>query len=442
MLLTRRNFMGAALGGAAMAAASNVALGQETNGQRPPNVILLMSDDQGYGDVGYYGHPVLKTPNLDAMAAAGLRFDNFYTSSPVCSPTRGSCLTGRHPYRYDITGANSGDYEDPSRMPLRDGEITLAELLKVAGYRTGHFGKWHLGDFDGPMRSSPADNGFDTSFSTVRKVPTVDPAYYFLDGEPYTEPLKGDDSAILMERALAFIEEAAEADQPFFAVIWFHAPHNPVLATEEYRAMYPDRSEAEQHFWGTITAMDAQVGRLRARLRSLEVAGNTMLWFCSDNGPAQGEGMVGTAGKLRAGKGSLYEGGVHVPAILEWPDFVAEPRVSQMRCSTLDYFPTVLEVLGIKLPDDRPYDGISLLPMIIEDVDQRARPIPFIHGEQVALIKGDFKLVGASGEASNGGGVELYNLATDPGETMNLADKDKAVASYMKGYLQAWLDTL
>ena len=266
--------------------------------EKPTNVILMMSDDQGWGDAGYNGHKILKTPHLDAMAAAGLRFNRFYSSSPVCSPTRGSCLTGRHPYRYGILYANAGGPTALSRYLLPKEEITLAEVLSGRGYRTGHFGKWHLGDFEGKTRSAPSDHGFDEWFSTARKVATLHPdaASYRHNGNKVAGPLKGDDSKIIMDKAIPFIRSAVKQKKPFFAVIWFHTPHLPILAAEKHRKLYPGRKDKEKHYWGALTARDEQVGRLRETLRELDAARDTMLWFTSDNGPEgkkEGSGSPG-----------------------------------------------------------------------------------------------------------------------------------------------------
>ena len=260
-----------------------------------------MSDDQGWGDVGYNGHPYVKTPNLDAMSRAGIRFDRFYSGAPVCSPTRGSALTGRHPYRYGIYFANVGH--------IKKQEVTLAEALKTQGYATGHFGKWHLGtltnDIDDGRRggrqkehySPPWENGFDECFATEQAVPTWDPMknqsfrtkYWTGPGKYAKDNLDGDDSRVIMDRAIPFLRQAVDEDKPFFAVIWFHAPHGPVRGGPRYKKMYSEFSEGEKHFYGCITALDEQVGRLRKELRDLGVANNTMLWYTSDNGP---EGKV------------------------------------------------------------------------------------------------------------------------------------------------------
>ena len=223
---------------------------------------------------------------LDEMARTGIRFDRFYSGAPVCSPTRGSCLTGRHPYRYGIFFANADSgTEAPSKYALPARETTVAELVKPLGYATAHFGKWHLGDFAGPKQSSPTDNGFDEFFSTTRKVPTVDPDGYWTQEGRVPGTLQGDDNELIMERALDFMRRAVARRQPFLAVIWFHAPHIPFLATARHRAPFASHAESQQHYWGSITSLDEQMGRLRSTLDQLGVRRDTMLWYCADNGP-------------------------------------------------------------------------------------------------------------------------------------------------------------
>ena len=435
--MTRRELLLAALtGGAARAAQAN-----------RPNIIMAMADDLGWGDVSFHGHKILKTPNLDAMAANGLRMDRFYAGAPVCSPTRGSCLTGRHPYRYGIFFANADDGTTaPSKYSLPREEITIAEALKPLGYRTAHMGKWHLGDFDGPKRSAPSDNGFDEYFSTVRKVRTLDPEGYFDNGRPLPE-LKGDDSKILVDRALDFIRRANGAGQPFLLVLWFHTPHLPVVADAEHRARFSQYSEKQQHYWGAITAMDEQMGRLRAGLRDLKIADNTMLWWASDNGPEgnQEDGNnPGTAGQWHGRKRSLFEGGVRVPAMLEWPARVKAGRRTDVVCSTLDYFPTILDMVGVKPADPkRPIDGISLRPLIEGKMKERPTPVAFetmgdARGSlHLALFENRYKLITDLDEKPD----MLFDLASDPVEKTNLAASMPDRVKAMRGRLAAWRDS-
>lgn len=422
-----------------------------------PNIILMMSDDQGWGDTGYNGHPVLETPYLDQMSQEGIRLDRFYSGAPVCSPTRGSCLTGRHPYRYGIYGANSGH--------LKKEEVTLAEVLKPMGYATGHFGKWHLGTLTKDVKdgrrggrakrhySPPWKNGFDECFSTECQMPTWNPmenqsvpSRYWKGPDQYAhENLNGDDSRVIMDRAIPFIQKSVKQGKHFFAVIWFHTPHSPVIAGPKYLAMYPDQDENHQHYYGCITAMDEQIGRLRRELKNLRVDNNTMLWFCSDNGPAAKGGgpgktpggrQQGASGPFRGRKGSLYEGGVRVPGLLVWPDKISKAVTSDFPCCTSDYFPTVLNVMGDSPANvsKQPVDGISLLPMMEGKMTKRPVPIAFEHRRQLALIDNRYKLY-----SNNKGKIfELYDLIDDPEEKKNIAPQNKNIVQKMKEWLEDW----
>ena len=415
-----------------------------------------MADDLGWGDTGFNGNSIIKTPNLDAMAKAGMRFTRFYSGAPVCSPTRGSSLTGRHPYRYGIFGANSG------HIPKE--EITLAEALKTQGYTTGHFGKWHLGTLTtrekdsnrgGPRGakhySPPWENGFDVCFSTEAKVPTWNPMkspesdkpygtyYWRQDGTKVTENLEGDDSRVIMDRVVPFILNAVKTNKPFFTVIWFHAPHLPVVTGPKYREMYSQHSEDEQHYYGCITALDEQVGRLRSELRGLGIADNTMLWFCSDNGPEGKDGKSGrsrgSAGPFRGRKRSLLEGGVRVPGLLEWPAQINAGQVTDIPCSTSDYFPTVLDALGFRMEGQpEPTDGVSLLPLIEHKMTERPLPIGFESRKQVSLTGNRYKIY----SNDNGKTYMLFDLLDDPGENKDLAAEKPQVLQSMKTALVKW----
>ena len=440
------NFYSAVVHGVTCVFCSISALAVEHDLSRP-NIILCMTDDQGWGDTSYNGHPVLRTPNLDQMANEGIRFNRFYAGAPVCSPTRGSSLTGRHPHRYGVLHANKGH--------LRDQEITLAEVLKDQGYATGHFGKWHLGTMTTKRKDSnrgrlgvtedycpPWENSFDVCFSTEAKVPTywLDDAYEAFGTHYWTGPeekvpadqIQGDDSKLIMNRALPFIEQAAKSNTPFFTVIWFHAPHLPVIS----RPPYTDGYEQFPNYHGCITALDEQVGRLRKKLKQLSVEQNTMLWFCSDNGPEGGKFAPGRTKRLRGRKRSLYEGGVRVPGLLVWPDQIKQPRVVDMPCSTSDYFPTVLETLRYELPAEqrRPYDGVSLLPLIRGEMTERPAPIAFEFKLQLSLIDNRFKLY----SSNSGDTFELYDLIADQHEKIDLANKHPEVLAAMKQQLSQW----
>ncbi len=319
-----------------------------------PNVVLCMADDQGWGDVGYNGHPTLKTPVLDEMAATGLRFDHFYAAAPVCSPTRFSVLTGRHPNR---GGVFKWGYA------LRPQEITIAEALKSKGYATGHFGKWHLGSVRKDGAASPGAAGFDTWLSS--------PNFYendvLMSREGTVVRVKGESSMLAVDAALEFVDAATKQEKPFLAVIWFGNPHTPHQPTPELAALYPDQPKAVRNYLAEVTGIDRAMGRLRDELRSRDLAENTLVWYTSDNGARR----PGSTGGMRAQKGSIYEGGLRVPAVVEWPARIRKPRSTDVRCNTSDVYPTLLELVGVEMPGQPPLDGVSLVPLLAGEMKRR-----------------------------------------------------------------------
>ena len=436
-----------------------------------PNVVLMMADDLGWGDVGFHGHRVLRTPHLDAMAAAGVRLDRFYAAAPVCSPTRGSVLTGRHPFRYGITNANVGH--------LQRREQTLAELLGDLGYATGHFGKWHLGTMS-PSESGkrgrnpkknflqPHEAGFATWFATEYATPTFAPyqnrsespwSPYFrsrrvkdgIVGELVASLPAKCDSELIVDEAAKMIRGAVAERRPFLAVIWFHAPHLPIVEHPTFAADYPEVSAEERAYFSTVAAVDEQVGRVRALLRTLGVADRTVVAFASDNGPEGNPGprgkSQGTAGPFRGRKRSLYEGGLRVPAVIEWSGELP-PRVVTVPAVTSDYVPTIAALVGAEL--ERPSDGIDLLPILRGEQIERDAAIGFqTTGNRAAWMTDRFKLhvrdadKPAKRERSDNGSatperVELYDLLADPGETQNIAERSPAVVAEMQMALEAW----
>lgn len=416
--------------------------------QDQPNIILIMADDLGYGDVGFNGNTIIKTPHIDALANDGLKFTNFYAGGPVCSPTRGTVLTGRHYSRYGIFSANTG------HLPLE--EVTLQQLLKERGYTTGHFGKWHLGTLDKKIspkgeKRKPAKNfappwrhNYDESFVTESAVSTYNPSVgkrylnnsYYHNGVVALNNLKGDDSRVIMDRVVPFIEKAVKKKQPFLSVIWFHTPHEPVRAGKEYKQLYAAYSEGEQNYYGAITAMDDQIGRLQALLDKLKIDENTIIWFCSDNGPEGkeiSEKRPGSTGGLKGRKRSLYSGGVGVPAFVKWPKKVKPISETNFISATLDYLPTILDALNISMPDKRPIDGISLLPMLEGKEVIRPKPLPFMHKGKAAWIQEDIKYIYKAGKI-----VEIYNLRKDRFEQHNLIYKYPEKIKEISNLIKQW----
>ena len=437
---------------------------------RKPNMILCMADDQGWGDMAYNGHRVLKTPNFDTMAASALRFDRFYAAAPFCSPTRGSVMTGRHPNRF---GCFKWGYT------LRPQEITVAEALRTAGYVTGHFGKWHLGSIVKMSPVSPGHSGFDEWFSAPN----------FFDNDPIFSregiavQVRGEGSMVTVDAALDFIRKHAKTSQPFLAVVWFGSPHEPHRAIEEDRACYADQEEKYQHFYGEITGLDRAFGKLRRELRSLGIHRNTILWYCSDNGGLPGIGTTGGRGN----KGMIYEGGLRVPAILEWPSRIPKPMTTDVACSTSDIYPTLLDIAGVRMEKQPPLDGISLASLIDGKMNVRPVPIGFwdypvdgmkipgnewmselleaqkkgkpVHnaflmrqdaGEIVrqyplgaypghaAWLDWPWKLHRIEEDKTADVKLELYNLSKDPEEQRNLVTQDSELAGRMRSRLEDW----
>ena len=403
-----------------------------------PHVILVMTDDQGWGQAGYYDHPHLETPHLDAMAANGLRFDRFYAGAPNCSPTRATVLTGR---TNDRTGVfNHG-------WPLRRQERTLPEAMDRAGYVTGHFGKWHLNGLRGPGvpilphdKRHPGVFGFDYWVSVTN----------FFDMAPKmarngeVEQFEGDSSEIIVDEALKFIRRRKGGDKPIFTVIWYGSPHWPFQASEEDKARFSDLSPRAQAYLGEMVAMDRSLGTLRRGLREMGLAENTLVWFCSDNGGYRRFDFADAdVGGLRGKKNAVYEGGLRVPAVIEWPAVIDEARVTDYPAATMDIFPTLAEIVG--LPDDallEPVDGLSLAPLLKGEMSRKAladrpKPLGFRHTGRAAWIDNDYKLVTTRLEKKNRR-YELYNLAEDPKEQHDLFAKKPTVAERMVKAFEAW----
>ena len=418
-----------------------------------PNVILMMADDMGWGsidapgfsvriglnpdgsEVRYPGTPHWETPNLAAMANNGLLFSRMYSQSPVCSPTRASVMTGRHPERVGIPFANTGNMENR--------EITVAEYAQSLGYTTGIFGKWHLGSMTrevddsnrgGPgsfgVYSFPTNNGFDEVYATESRTNTFNPLqlnptthYWTNPGVfvPFNAPeILGDDSQIVARETNAFMEQAVADGEPFLTIVWFHTPHKPVTSP----------TAARNSLGAYITSMedlDTAIGQIRAKVQQLGIADNTILAFTSDNGPEDDQDWNdrnlpnGVAPvPLRANKRELYEGGVRVPGIIEWPGEV-EPGETHTPMVTTDYLPTLLEIWGIDPVDDRPLDGQSMVNTIFNDHGaERERTIVFqsTNNHQSALgFNGRYKLL-----STNGGSFwRLYDIVFDFDEDDPLA---------------------
>ena len=444
-----------------------------------PNFILVMADDQGYGDVAYNSPGTrLQTPVLDAMSRSALRFDRFYAAAPVCSPTRGGVMTGRHPNRFGCFQWGN---------TLRPQEITIAEALKDAGYTTGHFGKWHLGSGRAESPVSPGNSGFDHWVSAPN----------FFDNDPLlshegkVRQQEGESSMVTVEHALKFITAATKQspDKPFLAVIWFGSPHNPHHGSPELRELYKDLPERQAHYFAEITGIDRAMGKLREQLRELGIADNTLLWYTSDNGPqGGGNNPLGSAGPFSGRKGELLEGGIRVPTIIEWPAVVKAGRATDVPCNSVDIYPTLIDIAGVQVRGQvMPLDGLSIRPLIEGAHFERDKPIGFwdyaspgVRSNAAVLLKeqhegkpssyddatlsqitkqydesdrsgeaawmdGDWKLLAlppAAANKKNPGRSErtfaLFNLKNDPAEKNDLAAKEPQRLEQMKQALEKW----
>jgi len=344
-----------------------------------PNVILILADDLGYGDLGCYGHPEFQTPHLDRMAQEGARFTRVYAPTPYCAPSRATLLTGRYPFRTGMMRNPSpdGGYDD---IGLRDEEITLGEALQAAGYATACIGKWHLGH---QARFYPRRHGFDGYFgilysNDMRPVQLI-------ENETVVEypVVQATLTRRYTHRALKFIEE--HRNHPFFLYLAHAMPHKPLAASEGFYQSSPAGLYAD-----VVSELDWSVGQILARLKALDLAQKTLVLFTSDNGPWFG----GSTGGLRGMKGITWEGGIRVPMIVRWPGQIPAGTVQAEPVGLVDLFPTVLRRLGLDLPPDREMDGRDIWPLLAASGATSPHQALFaMQGDQVAVVmSGNWKL--------------------------------------------------
>ncbi len=420
--------------------------------ERKPNIVFIMADDLGYGELGCYGQQTLSTPNLDRMAAEGLRFTDVYAGSTVCAPSRCVLMTGLHTGHCRVRGNR--------RVPLLDEDVTVAEVLRDAGYRTGMFGKWGLGE---PESSGiPNRQGFDDWFGYLnqRHAHNYYPEYLWENQRKF--PLEGNVAErgvssskaiyshdLIMERTLQFLETAD--DRPFFLYVPFTLPHvNNELYRETRDGMeVPGYGPFADKDWPTpekgrammIHMLDRDVGRILEKLQQLDLDKNTIVFFTSDNGPQQEGGsklaFFNSSGPLRGHKRDLYEGGIRVPMIVRWPGVVAAGKTSNRPWTFWDFLPTAAELAAAKSPSD--IDGISVADTILgrdqpteEQQQQRYLYWEFHErGSKQAARRGRYKAVRLSPEAP----LELYDLQTDLGEQRDIADQHPQLVEQFRRYL-------
>ncbi len=462
-----------------------------------PNIVLLMGDDHGWEETGYHGHPHVKTPVLDEMAATGFKFERFHSAHPSCSPTRASFLTGRHPNRMGTFAPG---------WSFRPEEITLAHVLRKAGYQCGHFGKWHVGAVKAGSPVSPGAMGFHEWLSHDNFF-ELNPSLSRNGAPP--EIIQGESSEVVVHAAIDFIERARAEKKPFFTVVWFGSPHEPYSGLPADLALYDDlpakystkkvkltsnetggpvtrpQGEVLRERYAEITAMDRAIGMMRKHLDKHGLRDDTLLFYCGDNGTSSDASL---ASPHRGAKGVVYEAGTLVPGLIEWPARIRQPRTTNFVATTSDLLPTLCAITGQPLPD-RPLDGMDLTPVIDGKMTERPGPVgfweyntgrfkgaktePYIdpklqegttplvkrmggkatrdfnnvrHPGEIteadylgprAMIDGRFKIVihdQKTGEPKR----ELFDLEKDPGEKTNLFDQQPEAAAKLQRELRDW----
>jgi len=410
---------------------------------KAPNIVILLADDLGYGDLACYGHPTIRTPNLDRMAAEGLRFTQYYAWC-YCTPSRAALLTGRLPVRSGLNRVLGPS----STGGVPDSEVTLASALKTRGYQTTCIGKWHLGHLP---QFLPTRHGFDRYFG----IPYSNDMDRAKEGEPPI-PLMRDASITeqpavqetLTQRytheALGFIRSHAEGgagNRPFLLYLAYTFPHVPLHASPEFRGKSP-----RGLYGDVVEELDASVGQILQTLRDLGLAGSTLVVFTSDNGPWLSQRLhAGSAGLLREGKLTNWEGGVRVPCLAWWPGTIAPGRVVQDLASELDLFATCVELAGGALPTDRPYDSNSLVPLLRGTGPGSRGEIFYYYDDQLTAVRqGPWKLHLETIEAASGETISqyhehplLFNLAHDPSERFNVADQHPNVVERLTGLIKS-----
>ena len=441
---TRRGFLKTLGLGAASLSLRGPGLANEGI-RRPPNVVLIFTDDQGTIDVNCFGSSDLSTPHLDRLAERGTRLTQFYVTAPVCSPSRASLLTGRYPQRAELTTNAGGDRGMPRH------QVTIAEILKAARYRTAIFGKWHLGE---QPEMSPLAQGFDEFLG--HKVGCIDnySHFYFWSGPNRHDMWRNDEELwengnyfpdMVVREAHRFLEE--NKDRPFFLYLPFNMPHYPLQAQAKYRAMYAGQQEPRAMYAAFVSTLDEKIGKVIETIDQLGLRENTIIIFLSDHGHSVEVRTFsggGNAGPFRGHKFTVWEGGVRVPCIVSWPGHIPEGEVRDQIAISTDWMPTIARYCGVRLPDTR-IDGKNIAPVIASaDAASPHDVLHWQHGDQWAVREGDWKLV-FNGPASEHKGrqipaekVFLGNLSEDLGETKNLANAHPDIVERLTRLHEEW----
>lgn len=438
--MTRRTFL--TLTAAALAAQA-----------APPNVVIILCDDLGYTDLGCYGNRIIRTPNLDRLAASAVRFTDHHTTSPVCSPSRTALITGQYQQRYGIHHADTP--ENTRRYIVPTSAVTLAEVLHDAGYHTAHVGKWHLGE--PPEAPHPFDQGFDSFFGNFGGRPSSGWIKYarsmnpeMIRGKDRPEVHQGHVTEVQANEALKVIDERA-GKGPFFLNLWLNAPHEPLAPIANQAEGYPHWSKEEQTYFQTVTDLDHAVGQILKKLEDKGIADNTLVAFSSDNGPEAHSFQYsrGTAMPLKGMKTQLWEGGIRVPCLVRFPKNAHAGTVSNAVTSMLDVFPTVLAVTGVKPKTALSLDGGLDLRLALSGggskFDARHLFFEFRFPQRgvatslpLAVRRGRWKLFSDDKFERS----ELYDLQVDLGEGRNVAEQNRAVRDGLLKELKRWKESL
>ncbi|MFS0723467.1 sulfatase-like hydrolase/transferase [Paenibacillus sp. 1P07SE] len=424
-----------------------------------PNVIVFMTDDQGYGDLSCMGSDDVRTPHIDRLAAGGARFTDWYAASAVCSPSRASLLTGRYPANAGVRSILGGRRQTSG---LRTTVPTLSSELKSQGYSTALFGKWHLGVRED---SRPERHGFDETFGFMAGcIDYYSHIYYW--GAPHN-PLHDlwhngeevhEDGAyftdLVTQRAVAHIREAANEEQPFFLYMAYNAPHYPMHAPRKYTDRFAHLPWDRRIMAAMLSAVDDGVGEIVAELERQGVRNNTCIFYQSDNGPSREsrnwlDGTEdpyygGSSGSLKGHKFSLYEGGIRVPGIWNWPDRIPAGQIIAEPCCAVDVLPTILKAAGGSLAELE-LDGRDLIPLLSRSEQLPERDLYWELGEQTAIRRGNWKLV-LNGQLEEGApasdAVHLSNVADDPGERINIRETYPALAKELAEAAMRWRESV
>ena len=424
----------------------------------PPNVLIILADDMGYGDLGVYGGTA-RTPHLDSLAAQGVRFTNCYAGAPNCSPSRVSLLTGRIPAR-----AGMYSYRPPNHpMHLPDAEITLAEQLKAVGYQTAHIGKWHLGCLpqdETLNHPQPDQQGFDYSLGTANNAQPshLNPTNFVRNGTPLGEQ-QGYACQLLADEVETWFDQHYDAARPFFLYLPFHEPHAKIASPPELIAHYPDHDDKAAAYFANIENLDSAIGRVFRLIKDKGVGDNTLVVFISDNGSYR----MGSNGSLRGLKGEIYDGGMKVPGIMSFPGRIPGNRVLDTPIWFQDIFPTVCGLTGATMPTDRPMDGVDLWPLLTQGEEiQRAHPMLWYFyrsDPELSMRMGDYSLVSRVQDSLPRTHwiadrdmpfikslyptqFEVYNLDADPNQQQDLAATQPALLDSLQRIFKPFFQTI